>query len=454
MKNNISRRTFLRNTGLMTAGAWVLPSFFNACAKSGSPNDKINVAMIGVGGRGSNHVVYMLQLANQAQIVAVCDPFESRRNEKARKINEFYARQRGVESYNGCVAYNNFQDVLDRKDVDAVVISTPDHWHVPIALAAAEAGKHIYLEKPLALTIQDGQRLRDVIHKKKVVFQYGTQQRSDPKFRLACELTRNKVIGPLERMDVWCDGGNEQYAPILTEPVPAGFDYDLWQGPALERPFSKERVSNYGAWFIYDYAIGFVAGWGAHPLDIAQWGNNSDASGPVEYQGFGSFFEQDNLFDTMNSWDIRAKYANGVEMHFFSDDFARPIVEKYRKYEGHGTTFFGSDGWVSVDRGGIYASNPEILDHAFATRDERLLLSDNHSGNFLEAIRDNVLTVSPIESAVRSDTISHLCNIMVRSGESSLKWDPVSETIMDGNAKINALLSRQVRSPYGDFLKH
>ncbi|MGQ7869169.1 Gfo/Idh/MocA family protein [Sunxiuqinia sp. sy24] len=453
MKENISRRNFIRNTGLITAGGLVIPSVLSSCIKTSSPNDKINVAMIGVGGRGSNHVVYMLELARQAQIVAVCDPFENRRNTITQKINAFYAKQKGLASYDGCVAYNNFQEVLTREDVDAVVIATPDHWHVPIALAAAQAGKHIYLEKPLALSIQDGQKLRKLVQEKKVVFQYGTQQRSDSKFRLACELTRNEVIGKLEKIDVWCDGGSEQFAPIKTDVVPAGFDYDLWQGPAMEHPFSNERVSNLGAWFIYDYAIGFVAGWGAHPLDIAQWGNNSDESGPVEYEGTGSFFETDNLFNTMNSWDIKTKYANGVEMHFFSDDFCKPIIEQYRSFCGHGTTFFGTEGWVSVDREGIHASNPEILKHTFSENDVRLLNSSNHTKNFLDAIIDNTPTVSPIESAVRSDTISHLCNIMVRSGETTLKWDPVSETILDGNEKMQSVLSRSSRNPYGDILK-
>lgn len=452
MNNNISRRNFLRNAGLITAGGLVVPSLLQSCAKKGSPNDKINVAMIGVGGRGSNHVVYMLELAQQAQIVAVCDPFEDRRNTTTKKINEFYAKQKGLASYDGCVAYNNFQEVLARKDVDAVVIATPDHWHVPIAMAAAKAGKHIYLEKPLGLTIQDGQKLRKLVNENKVVFQYGTQQRSDSKFRLACELTRNEVIGKLEKIDVWCGGGKGEFAPVTTETVPAGFDYNLWQGPAQERPYSKTRVSNLGAWFIYDYAIGFVAGWGAHPLDIAQWGNNSDNSNPVEYQGTGSFFESGNLFDTMNSWDIQTKYANEVQMHFFSEDFCKPIIEQYRPYCGHGTTFFGTEGWVSVDRGGIHASKPEMLQHTFGTNDSRLLVSENHSKNFLDAIKNNTPTVSPIESAVRSDTISHLCNIMVRSGKTSLKWDPVSETIVDADEKTKLLLTRQSRSPFGDIL--
>lgn len=452
MKEQISRRNFIRNTGLIAAGGIMVPTLLNSCIKKGSPNDKINVAMIGVGGRGSNHVVYMLELSKQVQIVAVCDPFEDRRTETTKKINEFYAKQKRQASYDDCVAYNNFQDVLARKDIDAVVIATPDHWHVPIAMAAAQAGKHIYLEKPLALTIQDGQKLRKLVQENKVVFQYGTQQRSDSKFRLACELARNEVIGKLEKIDVWCGGGKGEFAPVTTEPVPAGFDYNLWQGPAQERPFSKARVSNLGAWFISDYALGFVAGWGAHPLDIAQWGNNSDDSGPIEYEGTGGFFGSDNLFDTMNSWDFNLKYANGVKMHFFSEDLCKPIIEQYRPYCGHGTTFFGTEGWVSVDRERIHASKPEMLQHVFGSNDIRLVTSENHSKNFLDAIKSNTPTVSPIESAVRSDSISHLCDILVRSGKASLKWDPATETIVDADEKIKSLLTRSSRSPFGDIL--
>jgi predicted dehydrogenase len=391
-------------------------------------------------------------LSQQVQIVAVCDPFENRRNETAKRVNETYAKQRNLTSYNGCVAYKNYKDVLAREDVDAVLIATPDHWHVPVALAAAQAGKHIYLEKPLGLTIQDGQKLRKLVREKGIVFQYGTQQRSDAKFRLAAELARNEVIGKIERIDAWCSGGKGQYAPIVTEPIPDGFDYELWQGPALERPYSNMRVSHLGAWHIYDYAIGFVAGWGAHPLDIAQWGNNSDDTSPVEYEGTGNFFEAGNLYDTLNSWDIQAKYANGVQMHFFSEDLCRPVIEKYRTYLDHGTTFFGSNGWVSVDRKGIQASNPEILKHTFSANEIRLPASDNHAKNFLDAIKNNTPTVSPIESAVRSDTISHLCNILVRSGKTSLKWDPVKETLVDADARTESLLMRSSRSPYGDIL--
>jgi len=343
--------------------------------------------------------------------------------------------------------------VLARKDIDAVVIATPDHWHVPIALAAAEAGKHIYLEKPLSLTIQDGQKLRKLVQDKKIVFQYGTQQRSDSKFRLACELTRNEVIGKLERIDAWCDGGSKNFAPIKTDPIPQELDYDLWQGPALERPFSKERVSYLGSWFISDYALGFIAGWGAHTLDIAQWGNNTDNTSPIEYEGTGGLFKKDNLLDTVNSWDIQMKYANGVNMHFFSDDLAKPIVEEYRPYMNHGTTFFGSNGWVSVDRKGICASDPEMLKHTFSEADIRLVESSNHSKNFLDAIKDQVPVVSPIESAVRTDTISQLCNIMIRSGNQSLKWDPTAETIIDADENVKSLLTRTARSPYGDILK-
>ncbi|HAZ04627.1 MAG: hypothetical protein A2W90_06850 [Bacteroidetes bacterium GWF2_42_66] len=453
MKENISRRNFIRNTGLIAAGGMIVPSLLNSCAKKGSPNDKINVAMIGVGGRGSNHVVYMLKLAQKAQIVAVCDPFEARRNDTAQKINEFYAKQKGLASYNGCLAYNNFHEVLARKDVDAVVIATPDHWHVAVAMAAAQAGKHIYLEKPLALTIPDGQKLRKLVQQKGIAFQYGTQQRSDSKFRLAAELTRNEVFGKLERIDVWCDGGKGNFAPIATEPVPTGFDYELWQGPAMERPYCNARVSNLGAWHIYDYAIGFVAGWGAHPIDIAQWGNNSDDTSPFEYEGTGSFFEVGNLYNTMNSWDFQMKYANGVQMHFFSEDICSPVIEKYRNYSGHGTTFFGTNGWVSVDRKEIQASNPEILKHTFSPGETRLMASESHLGNLIDAIKNNTPTVSPIESAVRSDTISHLCDILVRSGEKSLKWDPVTETLVNDSEKLQSLITRSSRSPYGDILK-
>ncbi len=214
----------------------------------------------------------------------------------------------------------------------------------------------------------------------------------------------------------------------IPEPLPEGFDYDLWLGPAPYTAYTADRCTSEGSWYVYDNAIGFVAGWGAHPLDIAQWGNQSDNSSPVYYEGTGKFFEPGGLYDTINSWDVYCRYANGVDMHFFSHDKMADYVEgKREQITDHGTTFWGTDGWVSVDRGSIQASNPEWLDMKFS-EERQLYVSENHYQNFVDCIRSRNQPVCTIDAAVRSDTISHLCNMMIRSGAGKIEWDPVTGT--------------------------
>jgi len=449
-KSNISRRNFIRNSGVIFASAAVFPTILNSCLSKKSLNDKINIAHIGTGGRAQSLMKNSLLLSDECQIVAVCDPFTDRREKTATNINTYYAKLKGLQQYDGCKAYNDFRELLQRDDVDAVIIATPDHWHVLIAIAAAKAGKDIYLEKPLGLTIEQGQKLRDAVHENKVIFQYGTQQRSGSQFRLACELTRNKVIGDLKSIDAWCPGSYIKGGKYKPEAIPEGFDYNLWQGPAQERPFTSDRVSNYGAWHIYDYAIGFIAGWGAHTLDIAQWGNDSDDSSPVKLTGKGAYFDKENLFDTINAWDIQAEYANGVKMNFFNQEDAKARVESYRKKftDDHGTTFWGTDSWVSVDRKGIYASDPAILDYQLKPNDIRLYESNNHQANFLDCIRSRKETICTIDAAVRSDTISHLGNILIATNASEINWDSESETILNPTEEIKKMLHREMRNPW------
>jgi len=448
-KKGISRRDFVQKSGTAVIGAAFLPTILPACARWSGANDRINIAHIGAGNRAQGLMKNSLLLSDECQIVAVCDPFTDRRDKAAENINKYYAKLKGLEQYNGCKAYNDFREVLQRDDLDAVIIATPDHWHVLIAIAAAKAGKDIYLEKPLGLTIEQGQKLRNVVHEHKVIFQYGTQQRSGSQFRLACELTRNKVIGDLKSVDAWCPGRRSTAGKYKPEVIPDGFDYNLWQGPAQERPFTSDRVSYLGAWFIYDYAIGFIAGWGAHSLDIAQWGNDSDDSSPVKYSGKGAYFDKENLFDTINAWDIQAEYANGVKMNFFSQEDAKTRIESYReKYANHGTTFWGTDGWISVDRGGIYASDPAILNYQLKSNDIRLYKSNNHQANFLDCIHSRNETICTIDAAVRSDTISHLGDILIATSASEINWDPETETILNPTEEIKKMLHREMRTPW------
>ena len=447
----LTRRGFLKNATSAAAGALVVSCYHvrTAARRRMPPGERIALGHIGTGNMGGGHVSKFM-LLKDAQIVALCDPFKSRRDEWAQRVDAHYAKQKGTGTYKSCATYNDFRELLARDDIDAVVIATPDHWHVPIALEAARAGKAMYVEKPLGLSVQQNQSLRDAIKRYGNVFQYGTQQRSGKNFRFACELARNERIGKLHTIHVWCDRGEEggSTTPI---PVPEGFDYDMWLGPAPCAPYTEDRCNTgpsarKGAYHIYDYSIGFIAGWGAHPLDIAQWGNNADNTSPIEYEGTGSIPTQ-GLFNTITTWDMHCLYANGVKMRFMSDNVAKPIVEKYHpKYRTHGTTFIGADGWVSVDRADIYADPPSLLQSEIGPNEIHLYESNDQRQNFLDCVRTGKPTVSPIEAAVRSDTISHLCNIVIRTGR-KIRWDPNKEVII-GDEDASRMLTRSMRSPW------
>ncbi len=442
----INRRGFLHQAGAALAAPLIVPSSVRGAS---APSNRVNLAAFGVGGRGSYDTT-AIQAHPDARFVAVCDCYQSRRESKRQEWNQRYGGD-------FVKAYSDPWEVLRRDDIDAVVIATPDHWHVPLALAAVRAGKSVYVEKPLGVSMKWAWRLRDAMKGKPLVFQYGTQQRSDPHFRYACELARNGYIGKVERVETWCPDVSQQwyefgghttlsvprYGSRRPIPVPADLDFDLWCGPAPLRSYTADRCTSYGAYHIYDYALGFIAGWGAHPLDIAQWGLDADATGPVYYEGAGSLPEF-GLFDTVESWDIHAYYANGVRMRFMSEGVARPVVTQYRKrWSDHGTTFFGSEGWVSVDRGGLEFSKESLKDITFRPNDVRLYRSDNHHLNFVDCVKERRPAISPLEAAIRSDTISHLSNLMVRLRR-PIEWDPAKEVIV-GDAEATRMLDRPMR---------
>lgn len=442
-----SRRKFLADCGKAGALAITLPTLLSSCHR----DERVNLGFLGMGGRAHSLLKNFI-LLKDVQVTAITDPFKERMQDRAKWVNNVYAKrmETGKAKYDTCKTYNNYKELLANKNIDAVVIATPDHWHVPLSAASLRAGKDVYVEKPLGLSIDQGIKLRKLVHDKNAMLQYGTQQRSDKNFWLAAELTLREKIGRLERIDAWCVGQNTDYITSkITEPVPSGFNYDLWLGPAKKSPYNHYRVSREGAWHIYDYAIGFIAGWGAHPLDIAQWGNKADNTSPVEYTGTGSFFPEDSLFDTINSWDLHCKYENGVKLHFFSFDKMPEYDASYLKdLHGHGTTFWGSEGWVSVDRAGIEVSNPEWLKLDVPPGEELAYRSIHHQENFIDCVKNRKQPVSNIDAAVRSDTISHLGDILIRSKAKKLRWDPVHEDILNPGTEMLRLQHRLQRKPY------
>jgi len=437
----LGRRKFLAGAAAVCGAPLILPAgrLFGA----ETPAKQVNIAVIGCGSRATQ-VLLQNQPHSGVRFVAACDPFADRAANFAKGLNAKYATD-------ACKPYRDFREIIGSKEVDGIAVFTPDHWHVPVAFLAARNRKDMYVEKPLGIAMTWAWKLREEITRSGVVFQYGTQQRSNRVFRQACDLVRNGYLGQIKSVDVWCPFlATATHVALREEKVPEGFDYPLWTGPATLHPYQPERVTNQGAWHCHNTAIGFIAGWGAHPLDICQWGLDMDHSGPVSFAGSGVVPEaEDELYDTTRQWDIECAYASGVKMRFMDDATAKPVVNAYlRANHGHGTTFHGEEGWVCVDRDGMYShDNNKLRKLEFKPTDKRLPVSDNHFDNYLESIRTRQQPVSPFEAAIRSDTISHLSEIVVRT-KTPLTWDPKTEELTNPVPAQSALLDRPMREGF------
>ena len=417
----LTRREFLKSSTLVAAGAaiaWptIVPSTIFG---QDSPSNRITIGSIGVGNQGASN---MKGFTGQpgCQVIAICD-VDANFREQARQIAKLEPTS----------CYNDFRDLLLRDDIDAVVVCTPDHWHVPISIAAVRAGKDVFCEKPLTLTITEGRALVGEVKRYGRILQTGTQQRSSDNFRFACELVRNGRIGKVHTVRIGIPGNNRTCEPTWTpEPVPEGFDYDLWLGPAPWAPYNKQRC-HYEFRFILDYSGGQVTNWGAHHLDIAQWGLGMDESGPVEIEGKGEF-PTSGLFTTATKVYFEATYTNGTKV----------ICET----GGSGTKFEGANGSVYVDRGKL-ETKPDTLKKETIGPDEiQLYRSRDHKQNFLDCIRSRKEPIANAETGHRTSTLCHLGNIAMLLRR-KLKWDPQKERFVD-DADANRMLMRAARAPW------
>ena len=424
----ITRRRFIGGASVAAGSALVFPTIVPSSVFGASaPSRRAALGQIGLGGQGSGLLQGFLGVT-QSQSLAVCDPIKQRREGTVKAVDSYYAAERDQGTYKGCQAYNDFRELLARKDIDAVVVATPDHWHVPIAMAAVRAGKDVYVEKPLGISMEQDKAMRAAVRRHAAIFQYGTQQRSfNQHCGFACELVRNGYIGDLKAIHVVAPNGETGGIPTL-QPVPAGLDYDLWLGPAPVAPYTHDRVFGVGRWHIYDYALGFIAGWGAHPLDIAHWGYPHI---PVEYAGTGRI-PTEGLFDTVVDWDLRGRYASGIEFTM--------------KTGGDKTTFVGTKGWVAATRGGIAAEPASLLKVAIKPDEVRLLHDKHHYRDFADCVLTRRTPLSNIDSAVQSDFISHLGDIAIRTGR-KINWDPAKETIV-GDEAAARMMGRAMREPW------
>jgi glucose-fructose oxidoreductase len=420
-----SRRGFLK--GVLAAGAapLVIPSgvLYGATA----PSNRVNLASIGVGNQGSGNFGTLLQ-PDWIRVVAVADCFKDRREARAKQANERYGGK-------VCTPYRDFREILVRPDVDGVVCSTPDHWHHGVAVLSMQAGKDVYIEKPLTLSINDNKHVRDTVYRYGRVFQYGTQQRSGSHVRMGCELVRAGVLGKLIRIEVVAPCGPKGGGSLEPLPVPDGLDYDMWLGPTRDRPYTKDRCTNSGAWYASDCSIGFLGGWGAHPLDVMAWAlGDLPELVPVELEATGE--RGKGLFDTVTNWRAKGRFANGVDFAFTTGDNC--------------TTFVGERGKIMISRGYLKAEPMGLLREPLPPRREPLRANTtgfHHTADFAQCIKTRETPCSNIDGAYHSDNISHLTNIACLTGR-KITWDLEKQTIVNDEEAVRMMGRKIARYPY------
>jgi len=433
-----TRRQFLRTATAATAVPIIVSAAALGKDNLSAPSERITLGMIGAGERAGQLATHLLAMPN-AQIVATCDPSQQKRQGLKDRVEQAYAAQRNADTFEGCSDYNDFRDLLARSDIEAVVVTTPENWHALTSIAAAKAGKDIYCEKAMTRTVAEGQALVKAVRQQQRVFQVGQQQRSDPIFALAVKMVRNGDLGDLHTIKVGVPG-NRTGPAINPQPVPEGFDYDLWLGPAPIKPYQPERVVNMVWMSTYDYSAGYQAGWGCHHVDIAQWGNGTDHTGPVEVESRGSF-PSEGICDCPTSWHSELLYANGVRLIFTSLD-----------ENAMGIRFEGSKGRIHVNRGRI-AAGPDTFKPVLQSKlpagyvhNSGRDSSPAHLRNFLDCVRSRKDPIAPVEVGHRTNIICNLSDIATRL-KRKLQWDPKSEQFVDDDV-ANRMLSRKMRSPW------
>lgn len=421
----------------MLAAPFIVPA---SVWGANAPSNIIRLGQIGCGSRGNELMAQVLR-APQARYGALADcdrPFLLRYQQI---VEDQYGIDRKppqqdswkvipVPEPEGAVdAYEDYRRILDRNDIDAVIVAVPDHWHAKIYIDAMDAGKDVYGEKPLALTIEQGRHIARKAEETGRIFQTGSQQRSDAKFRKACELIRNGRLGNIKHVDI-AVGGSRAVAPMPDTPPPPGLNWDLWLGPAPWVPYNPLRCHLTFRYF-WDYSGGTVTDWGAHHCDICQWALGMDHSGPRFVEGQAETV-QPNYFETFTQFDFTFTYTSGTTARLHS--------------RGNDIVFHGEKGTLTVNRGKLQCDKPKILETPLRDSDERLYQSDNHMQNWLDCIKSRTQPICPAEVGHRSLTLSHIANICGKLGR-KLEWDPEHEVFVNDH-EANLMLSREERPPY------
>jgi predicted dehydrogenase len=427
----LTRRLLLKRTTQLAASTiavpYIVPS--SALGKDGSvvPSERLTMGAIGIGGQGMHNLKNFLT-CDDLRILAVCDVDTNHRIKAKQTVDSAYGNK-------DCSAYNDFREILGREDLDTVLIATPDHWHAILSIQAAKAGKDIYCEKPISLTIAEGRAVADTIKRYGTVYQSGTQRRSNACFRFAVDIARSGMLGRLRILHCYYHNG-PTCPPQKPEPVPEGFDYNMWLGSAPYEPYTPLRCHANFRW-IYDYSGGQLTDLGAHFNDLAQWANDSQYTGPVEYEGWAEF-PKDGLFNTPVHFEVVATYADGVKMIYHDE------TEPGRGPRGN--KFVGDEGWVSVDdTGKITASSDAIMQKLKGPQRGYEYMTGHHR-NFLDCVKTRQTPISSAEVSHRSVTTCHAGNICLRLGH-KLRWDPAGERFVNDDL-ANRMLERTKRSPW------
>ena len=450
----MKRRDFLSKT-LLGAATIGMPTIVpSSVFGKNAPSNKINIGQIGCGRIGREHDLPGTMQHDAARVMAVCDLDKNRMADGKKLVDEYYAKKTGQANYIDAKMYDDYHEMLGNKDIDAVIISTPDHWHSQPAIEAALAGKHVYLQKPTSLTIAEGRMLSNIVTKKGIILQVGTQQRSWTQFRVAAELVRNGRIGKVHTVKIGLPGdpSGPTAAPM---PVPKHFDYNTWLGSTPNVPYTEIGVhpqvgySRPGWLRIEQYGAGMITGWGQHHYDSAAWGIDTELTGPMSVESVAEF-PKSGLWNVHGDFMVKAEYANGITM-YTSGGYPNGI-----RYEG-------TDGWLFVSRGDyvasssdptskirsktLDASDPKILESVIGENEIHLQVSKEHHGNWLEAIQKKAPLMSPVEVGHRACSICLISHIAMKLSR-KLQWDVKKEQFIN-DKEANALLSRPQRSPFG-----
>lgn len=439
-KTLIKRREFLTRTSLAVAGGALLPTIVpSSVFGANAPSNRVTIGMIGMGRQAYHPNLTQFLAAPDAQVVGICDTDSWRMAQGLQKVNEYYSKDREKE-FKGCSAHEDFREILNRKDIDAVMISTPDHWHVPMGIMAAQAGKDFALEKPLTTHINGGIALVNAVKKYNVITRTDSEFRSLKPFWRAAELVRNGRIGKLHtiRTGVPFPLSGLSLPAQPTMPIPDELDYNMWLGPAAIAPYTEKRVHNIhnmdsrpGWMRISEYCNGMISNWGTHLNDIAQWANDSEYSGPVEIEGVGEFSK--GLWDTIVSFEVNYRYRNGVRLIYKTE-------KPYIKFEG-------TEGFIEVEYPDKITTSPASLAADRLEQGEvNFEKTKEDKRDFLDAVKNRTKTLEPIEVGHRVVSICQMGLIAIKLGR-KLKWNPNKEEFIDDNA-ANAMKYVNLRSPW------